>query len=200
MRQALEKSLQAAVRRDAAEKQRATVQAAHDKAVAAAAAAAEQEASAAASTAEMEAARITLEAEQAYMEERTAVLSEQAASETAAQEAVRHPVLKLNTPPCLFCMSWCPDFEFRGTQAEAELLKLRAVELDASSRFRAAESARMAADAAGVAALAGEAEFMAYTTEEESARVAAERERIGTAVRLEVRQQHITERQRLFLL
>ena len=24
------------------------------------------------------------------------------------------PGLKLNMPPWLFCMSWCPDFEFRG--------------------------------------------------------------------------------------
>ena len=29
---------------------------------------------------------------------------------------VRHPELKLNIPPLLLCMSWCPDFEFRGTQ------------------------------------------------------------------------------------
>ena len=29
---------------------------------------------------------------------------------------VRHPGLKLNIPPQLFCIScWCPDFEFRGT-------------------------------------------------------------------------------------
>ena len=30
-------------------------------------------------------------------------------------QAVRHPELKLNIPPQLFCMSWCPDFEFWGT-------------------------------------------------------------------------------------
>ena len=30
--------------------------------------------------------------------------------------AVRHPGLKLDIPPQLFCMRWCPDFEFRGTQ------------------------------------------------------------------------------------
>ena len=28
--------------------------------------------------------------------------------------AVRHPELKLNIPAQVFCMSWCPDFEFRG--------------------------------------------------------------------------------------
>ena len=27
---------------------------------------------------------------------------------------MRHPGLKLNMPPQLFCMSWCADFEFRG--------------------------------------------------------------------------------------
>ena len=32
-----------------------------------------------------------------------------------AGAAVRHPGLKLNIPPYLFCMCWCPDFEFRGT-------------------------------------------------------------------------------------
>ena len=26
-----------------------------------------------------------------------------------------HPELNFNIPPQLFCMSWCPDFEFRGT-------------------------------------------------------------------------------------
>ena len=29
--------------------------------------------------------------------------------------AVRHPGLKLNIPPLLFCMSWCPDVELPGT-------------------------------------------------------------------------------------
>ena len=33
----------------------------------------------------------------------------------AAAKRVRHPGLKLNTPALLFCMSWCPEFEFRGT-------------------------------------------------------------------------------------
>ena len=28
----------------------------------------------------------------------------------------RHPELKLKTPAQVFCMSWCPDFGFRGTQ------------------------------------------------------------------------------------
>ena len=28
---------------------------------------------------------------------------------------LRHPELKLNIPPWLFCLSWCPDFGFRGT-------------------------------------------------------------------------------------
>ena len=28
---------------------------------------------------------------------------------------VRHPELKVNIPPQLFCTSWCPEFEFRGT-------------------------------------------------------------------------------------
>ena len=28
---------------------------------------------------------------------------------------LRHPGLKLNIPPRLFCMGWSPDFEFRGT-------------------------------------------------------------------------------------
>ena len=32
----------------------------------------------------------------------------------ARQDAVRHPGLRLNTPPWLFCVSWCPEFEFRG--------------------------------------------------------------------------------------
>ena len=32
---------------------------------------------------------------------------------------VRHPELKLNMPPSLFCMGWCPDFEFRGIQGLA---------------------------------------------------------------------------------
>ena len=27
---------------------------------------------------------------------------------------MHHPGLKLKIPPLLFCMSWCPDFEFRG--------------------------------------------------------------------------------------
>ena len=29
---------------------------------------------------------------------------------------MRHPGLKLSIPPYLFCMSRCPDFEFRGTR------------------------------------------------------------------------------------
>ena len=29
-----------------------------------------------------------------------------------------HPGLKLNTPPSLFRMSWCPDFEFRGARCD----------------------------------------------------------------------------------
>ena len=36
----------------------------------------------------------------------------------AAAAAVRHPGLQLKIPAWVFCMSWCPDFEFRGTQAE----------------------------------------------------------------------------------
>ena len=32
-----------------------------------------------------------------------------------AMQPVRHPGLKLNIPPQMFRMSWCPDFEFRGT-------------------------------------------------------------------------------------
>ena len=28
---------------------------------------------------------------------------------------MRHPELKINVPPSLLCVSWCPDFEFRGT-------------------------------------------------------------------------------------
>ena len=28
--------------------------------------------------------------------------------------ALRHPGLKLNMPPQLFCMGWCPGFEFQG--------------------------------------------------------------------------------------
>ena len=28
---------------------------------------------------------------------------------------VRHPGLKLKLPAWVFCVSWCPDFEFRGT-------------------------------------------------------------------------------------
>ena len=31
--------------------------------------------------------------------------------------AVRHPGLKLNIPPQVFCILWCPDFEFRGSAA-----------------------------------------------------------------------------------
>ena len=27
---------------------------------------------------------------------------------------MRHPGLTLNIPPYVFCVSWCPDFEFRG--------------------------------------------------------------------------------------
>ena len=34
---------------------------------------------------------------------------------SAAKSALRHPGLELNIPPQLFCMSWCPEFEFRGT-------------------------------------------------------------------------------------
>ena len=33
----------------------------------------------------------------------------------ACERQMRHPGLKLNIPPWLYCMSWCPDFEFRGT-------------------------------------------------------------------------------------
>ena len=32
-----------------------------------------------------------------------------------AHRRLRHPGLKLNMPPWLFCKSWCPDFEFRRT-------------------------------------------------------------------------------------
>ena len=28
---------------------------------------------------------------------------------------LRHPELKLKIPAWVFCVSWCPDFEFRGT-------------------------------------------------------------------------------------
>ena len=29
--------------------------------------------------------------------------------------ALHHPGLRLKMPAWVFCMSWCPDFEFRGT-------------------------------------------------------------------------------------
>ena len=32
-------------------------------------------------------------------------------------EAVRHPGLKLKIPAQVFCVSWCPDSAFWGTQA-----------------------------------------------------------------------------------
>ena len=32
---------------------------------------------------------------------------------------MRHPGLKLKIPAWVFCMSWCPDLEFRGTYREA---------------------------------------------------------------------------------
>ena len=38
---------------------------------------------------------------------------------------VRHPELKLTIPPQLFCMSWCPDFEFRGTYRSRPASELR---------------------------------------------------------------------------
>ena len=34
---------------------------------------------------------------------------------SALWTAVRLPELKLRMPAYLFCMSWYPDFEFRGT-------------------------------------------------------------------------------------
>ena len=42
--------------------------------------------------------------------------------------AVRHPELRLNipkVPPQLFCMSWCPDFEFRGARPRRTIQVLR---------------------------------------------------------------------------
>ena len=38
---------------------------------------------------------------------------------------VRHPGLKLKIPAQLFCMSWCPDFEFLGTQGRPRRIRLR---------------------------------------------------------------------------
>ena len=46
---------------------------------------------------------------------------------------VRHPELKLNTPPWLFCMSWCPDFEFRGTQGGKDFVLMQCL-LDGNGR------------------------------------------------------------------
>ena len=40
---------------------------------------------------------------------------ERAARARKAGVPVRHPELKLKIPAWVFCMSWCPDFEFRGT-------------------------------------------------------------------------------------
>ena len=48
----------------------------------------------------------------------TSKVSERMGVVVVSADAVRCPPgLKLNIPPWLFCMSWCPDFEFRRAQA-----------------------------------------------------------------------------------
>ena len=39
-------------------------------------------------------------------------------AEQQPDRARSHPELKLSIPPWVFCVSWCPDFVFGGTQAE----------------------------------------------------------------------------------
>ena len=44
-----------------------------------------------------------------------ALFAPPASSSSPAPPEMRYPGPKLNIPPSLFCMSWCPDFGFRGT-------------------------------------------------------------------------------------
>lgn len=46
-----------------------------------------------------------------------------------SEESVRHPEIKLNIPPKMFCMSWCPEIEFRVTQEEAYELQKKVAQI-----------------------------------------------------------------------